>query len=133
LAIGNCRFRCRRASLQINVFFRAVLCRYCQEIRLRLRRFGQKSGGRTVKNQAAKKVRRAESFRRYSCPNLSAVEYDFAGRLDATGETVLYMDFIAVYAGAPVEAANSLRDRLIDEFPDAEVKRMTARYEVIEQ
>jgi hypothetical protein len=72
-------------------------------------------------------------FAEYSCPNMSAVNYDFNGKMDEAGERFLYMDYIAVYAGESVEEAKRLRDELLEEFPQAEVKKMTANFGIIEQ
>ncbi len=72
-------------------------------------------------------------FAEYSCPNMSAVNYDFAGRLDKSGEHDLYMDYIAVYAGSDISEAIGLNQRLLAKFPQAEVKKMTARFGIIEQ
>jgi hypothetical protein len=76
----------------------------------------------------AKKV-----FAEYSCPNMSAVNYDFAGKMDEKKERFLYMDYIAVYAGESIEEARRLGDELLEEFPNAEVKKMTANFGIIEQ
>ena len=72
-------------------------------------------------------------FAEYSCPNMSAVGYDFAGKMDEAGERFLYMDYIAVYAGESIEEAKRLREELLEEFPQAEVKKMTANFGIIEQ
>lgn len=72
-------------------------------------------------------------FADYSCPNMAAVTYDFPGRLDPAGEKVLYMDYIAVYAGDSMAEARRLRDELQAEFPQAEIKRMTASFGIIDQ
>jgi hypothetical protein len=56
-------------------------------------------------------------FAEYSCPNMSAVNYDFKGKMDEAGERFLYMDYIAVYAGESIEEARRLRDELLEEFP----------------
>jgi hypothetical protein len=72
-------------------------------------------------------------FAEYSCPNMDAVGYDFAGKLDKSGERVLYMDYIAVYAGKSLEEANQLIGELRKKFPKAEVKKMTANWQRLEQ
>jgi hypothetical protein len=71
-------------------------------------------------------------FAQYSCPNMDATTYDFAGKR-SKDDRDLYMDFIAVYAGeTAAEAARLLRE-VKAEFPDATVKRMTASWSLIEQ
>lgn len=72
-------------------------------------------------------------FADYSCPNMDAVGYDFAGKTDKNGESVSYMDYIAVYAGKSLTEANNLLEELRRKFPKAEVKKMTANWERIEQ
>jgi hypothetical protein len=72
-------------------------------------------------------------FADYSCPNMDAVGYDFAGKTDKNGESVLYMDYIAVYAGKSLIEADQLLEELRGKFPKAEVKKMTANWERIEQ
>ncbi|HEX8367347.1 MAG TPA: hypothetical protein VF604_02170 [Pyrinomonadaceae bacterium] len=71
-------------------------------------------------------------FAEYSCPNMDGVHYDFAGKRDASGERVLFMDYIAVYAGETEEEANRLLEDVREEFPRATVKKMTADYERLE-
>lgn len=46
---------------------------------------------------------------------------------------VLIDNFIAIYAGETREEAEQLRKQLLDEYPKAAVKRMTAVWERIEQ
>lgn len=72
-------------------------------------------------------------FAEYSCPNMDAVGYDFAGKRSADGETVLYMDYIAVYAGVDEAEGKQIFDLLKKDYPQAELKRMTASYSRIEQ
>ena len=72
-------------------------------------------------------------FAEYSCPNMAAVNYNFAGKLSADGEQFLYMDYIAVYAGVTKEEADEIYKAVRADFPQAEVKRMTAEYSQIEQ
>lgn len=69
----------------------------------------------------------------YSCPNLDTVVYEFAGKRDEKGEHVLYMDYIAVFAGETLEEANKLLGELRGKFPQAEVKQMTANYTQLAQ
>jgi hypothetical protein len=38
-------------------------------------------------------------FAAYQCPNMGAVDYEFAGKWDAKKENVLIGNFIAIYAG----------------------------------
>jgi hypothetical protein len=72
-------------------------------------------------------------FADYSCPNMDAVGYDFTGRTDKSGDTILYMDYIAVYAGKSSTEADKLLEELRVKFPKAEVKKMTANWERLEQ
>jgi hypothetical protein len=72
-------------------------------------------------------------FASYSCPNLDAVDYSFAGKLDSTGERVLIMTFIAVYAGNSDAKAKEFLGYVRTVYPDATLKRMTATYEVMDQ
>lgn len=69
-------------------------------------------------------------FAENSCANLSAVGYEFAGKRD--GEHVFYTDYIAVYAGVTEDEARELLDSIVEGYPEAEIKRMTATYEQIE-
>lgn len=72
-------------------------------------------------------------FAEYSCPNMSAVGYDFAGKLDKAGERVLYMDYIAVYAGVDEAEGREIFELIRKDYPQAELKKMTAAYSQIEQ
>jgi hypothetical protein len=72
-------------------------------------------------------------FADYNCPNMDAVGYNFGGKTDASGEQVLYTDYIAVYAGKSLNEANGLLIELRKKYPKAEVKKMTATWERIEQ
>ncbi|HEX9963090.1 MAG TPA: hypothetical protein VGB00_19305 [Pyrinomonadaceae bacterium] len=71
-------------------------------------------------------------FAEYSCPNMDSVGYEFAGKRDASGERVLFMDYIAVYAGETEEEAQKMLDDAREEFPQAVIKKMTANYERLE-
>ena len=72
-------------------------------------------------------------FGSYSCPNLDAVDYDFAGKLDPSGERVLIMTFIAVYAGKTSAEAKEFLSYVQTIFSDAVLKQMTAGYEIMDQ
>ncbi|HVF28721.1 MAG TPA: hypothetical protein VM943_10800 [Pyrinomonadaceae bacterium] len=72
-------------------------------------------------------------FGSYSCPNLDAVDYDFPGKLDSSGERVLIQTFIAVYAGKSSAEANELFISVKTLFPQAVIKQMTAGYEILDQ
>jgi len=72
-------------------------------------------------------------FAQYSCPNLDAVDYSFPGKMDSTGERVLIMTFIAVYAGKTSTEANEFLTYVKTVYPDAFLKRMTATYEILDQ
>lgn len=71
-------------------------------------------------------------FAEYSCPNMDAVHYDFAGKRDASGERVLFMDYIAIYAGETEEEANRILKEAREDFSQAILKKMTANYERLE-
>jgi hypothetical protein len=71
-------------------------------------------------------------FAEYSCPNMDATGYDFAGKTNKQNES-LYMDYIAVYAGETPEEADRLLGEVKAEFPNALIKRMTANWSLIEQ
>lgn len=71
-------------------------------------------------------------FAEYSCPNLDAVSYDFKGKLDAKGEYVLYMNYIAVYAGATETDAQEILESVRADYPNAVIKKMKANYERLE-
>jgi hypothetical protein len=72
-------------------------------------------------------------FASYSCPNLDAVDYSFAGLTDATGERVLIMTFIAVYAGETEAKAREFLGYVKTVYPQAKLKLMTASYGVMDQ
>ena len=72
-------------------------------------------------------------FASYSCPNLDAVDYSFAGKMDLTGERVLIMTFIAVYAGDTEAKAREFLGYVKTVYPNATLKLMTASYEVMDQ
>jgi hypothetical protein len=72
-------------------------------------------------------------FAFYSCPNMDSVGYEFDGLMDAAKERFLIMNFLAIYAGETKEEAEALRKNLLDEYPNAVVKRMTANYSRLEQ
>lgn len=72
-------------------------------------------------------------FASYGCPNMDAVNYDFEGRMDKSGDYVLIDNFIAVYAGETEEEAEVLRRSVRDEYPQAVVKKMNVNWERIVQ
>jgi hypothetical protein len=72
-------------------------------------------------------------FAAYSCPNLDAVDYSFAGRTDSSGERVLIMTFIAVYAGKTEADARQFLGYVKTVYPQATLKLMTASYEIMDQ
>ena len=71
-------------------------------------------------------------FAEYSCPNMDATTYDFAGKRGRDDRSI-YMDYIAVYAGETAAEAARLLKEVKAEFPDAQVKRMTASWSLIDQ
>ena len=72
-------------------------------------------------------------FAEYSCPNMSAVSYLFGGKMDAAEEKVLYMDYIAVYAGVDEAEGREIFELIRKDYPQAELKKMTVAYSQIEQ
>lgn len=62
------------------------------------------------------------------CPNMNAVGYFFTGKTDASDERVLYMNYLAIYAGETLADAKKLLQQNKTEFPQAEIKRMKAQY-----
>jgi len=72
-------------------------------------------------------------FASYSCPNLDAVDYSFSGKLDSTGERVLIMTFIAVYAGKTQARAIEFLSYVRTVYPNASLKQMKASYEILDQ
>ena len=72
-------------------------------------------------------------FASYGCPNMDAVGYDFEGLWDKNRESVLISNFLAVYAGETKEEAETLRKQMLQEYPKATVKKMTASWERIVQ
>lgn len=72
-------------------------------------------------------------FASYSCPNLDAVDYSFPGKLDASGERVLIMTFVAVYAGKTQKEANEFLAYVKTVYQDASLKQMKASYEILDQ
>src|SRR5919199_395434 len=70
-------------------------------------------------------------FAEYSCANMDATTYDFAGK--TKNDRVLYTDYIAVYAGETAEEAGRLLNEVKAEFPNAALKRMKASWSLIEQ
>ena len=79
-------------------------------------------------NQLERKV-----FAEYQCPNMGAVDYEFAGKWDAKKENVLIGNFIALYAGTTKPEGEEALRFLKSEYPEAQLKQMTAVYELIEQ
>jgi hypothetical protein len=76
---------------------------------------------------------RNKVFASYSCPNLDAVDYTFQGKLDSTGERVLVMTFIAVYAGKTEAQAKQFLSYVKTTYPEAQLKEMKASYELLDQ
>ncbi len=72
-------------------------------------------------------------FASYECPNMGAVNYDFDGRMDEMKENILIGNFIAVYVGTTKEEAERELATIRSKFPTAQLKKMTAIFEVIEQ
>jgi hypothetical protein len=79
-------------------------------------------------NQLDRKV-----FASYECPNMGAVNYDFQGRWSKDGETLALGNFIALYAGTTKAEGEEALRFMKSEYPEAQLKQMTAMYELIEQ
>ena len=79
-------------------------------------------------NQLNRKV-----FASYECPNMGAVNYDFEGRWTKDGESLLLGNFIALYAGTTRAEGEDALKFLKNEYPQAQLKQMTAMYELIVQ
>jgi hypothetical protein len=72
-------------------------------------------------------------FAAYQCPNMGAVDYEFAGKWDAKKENVLIGNFIAIYAGKTKAEGEEALGFYKNSYPQAQLKLMTASYELIEQ
>ncbi len=83
------------------------------------------------REQAAQPGRKA--FASYECPNMGAVNYDFPGRFDAKNENIVIGNFIAIYAGTTKAEGEIQLRSLSSKYPQAQLKQMTALYELIEQ
>jgi hypothetical protein len=70
-------------------------------------------------------------FSENSCPNWSAVDYEFEGRRADAGGGIVYSDYIAVYAGATDGEAREALAAMREKYPQAEIKQMTAQYRLI--
>ncbi len=79
-------------------------------------------------NQLDRKV-----FAAYQCPNMGAVGYEFAGKWDAKKENVLIGNFLAIYAGASKAEAEEALGFFRNSYPQAQLKQMTAVYELMMQ
>ena len=79
-------------------------------------------------NQLQRKV-----FASYECPNMGAVNYDFEGRWTKDGQSLALGNFIALYAGTTRAEGEEALKFLKSEYPQAQLKQMTAMYELIEQ
>lgn len=84
-----------------------------------------------------KKLQRTQPNRKvfasYECPNMGAVDYDFAGRYDAKREKVVIFNFLAIYAGTTKADADALLAELKPKYPKAVIKQMTVGFEVMDQ
>lgn len=86
----------------------------------------------TERIKVQKQFPKNKVFAEYSCPNLDAVSYEFKEKLDAKGEYVLYTDYIAIYAGATEAEAQEILEGIRTDYPQAEIKKMKAHYELLE-
>jgi hypothetical protein len=84
------------------------------------------------KKEQALQIRR-KVFAFYSCPNMDAVGYEFEGLWDKKRENILIPNFLAIYAGETKEEAEQLRRQMLENYPKAAVKKMSATWERIEQ
>jgi hypothetical protein len=75
-----------------------------------------------------KKFPSRKVFAENSCANLSAVGYEFDGKMDKTGERILISDYIAVYGGVTEDEAAQILDLIEKDFPKAQLKKMVAVY-----
>lgn len=89
---------------------------------------GEADRKREQANQLTRKV-----FASYECPNMGAVNYDFPGRFDREKESIVIGNFIAIYAGTTKAEGEEALKLLKSEYPQAQLKQMTAVYELIEQ
>lgn len=71
-------------------------------------------------------------FGSHNCPDMDAITYDFPGKTDKNG-TLLYWAFTAVYAGKLTEEAKKLLKEVQAKHPKAQLKRMTASFEIMNQ
>ena len=83
------------------------------------------------REQAMQRERKV--FAAYQCPNMGAVDYEFAGKWDAKKENVLIANFIAIYAGKTKAEGEEALDFYRNSYPQAQLKLMTAVYELIMQ
>lgn len=72
-------------------------------------------------------------FGSYSCPNMDALNYDFPGLMDASGERALITAFIGVYAGKTSAEAEEFLIYVKTLYPQAVLKPMTVSYSMIVQ
>lgn len=72
-------------------------------------------------------------FAENGCGKLSAVEYVFAGKNNLKPGAAADLSFIAVYAGAKETEAREIFNSIRAEFPQAELKVMTARFRKVER
>jgi hypothetical protein len=72
-------------------------------------------------------------FAAYQCPNMGAVGYEFAGKWDAKKENLLLGNFLAIYAGASKAEAEEALGFFRNSYPQAQLKQMTAVYELMIQ
>ena len=79
-------------------------------------------------NQLDRKV-----FAAYQCPNMGAVGYEFAGKWDAKKEYVIIGNFLAIYAGTTKAEGDEALGFYKNSYPHAQLKQMTAVYELMMQ
>lgn len=79
-------------------------------------------------NQPIRKV-----FASYQCPDMAAVDYDFAGKWTKDKESRAIGHFLAIYAGNTKAEADELLNSMKSNYPEAVVKQMTASYEMLQE
>ncbi len=89
------------------------------------------SAAETERKKVQKKFPEQKVFADYQCPNLSAVGYDFDGRIK--DDRLVIGNFIAIYAGETKADGEKILQAVKKDYPSAMLKKMTAAYENIVQ
>lgn len=72
-------------------------------------------------------------FAENSCPHTDAISYAFEGKRDKSGDLILMSDYIAVYAGITEDEAREVFESVKTNYPEADLKKMIATYELFYQ